>query len=146
MLRLIQTGYYYLFYRFYRLFKVLDAFDAYSPFQKRTTEMEPWGLMSILCIGVVSSIPGYLIIYAGIDIYEISPLFVILMITVSVFAFNYYVFLYKGKWKSILLRFNRLPDNKQRIGIFFFWLFVIGVFANLVLMFSLLKSVSEIPA
>ena len=55
---------------------------------------------------------------------------------------NYFAFIHTNKWKAYIIKFDRLPPNKNKLGGWAVFLIAIFVVANLIFSFYL---ISQIP-
>lgn len=133
----LRHCYYYLFYKFYK-------FSEAAP-SRWASDWKAGLIIIVLEIWLIVSILNYYNVFVdryfdwGID----SP--VVLISGFSIFAFNYYAFVYLDVWKDYVKQYDRLPKAVNRRGSLITIGIVLLVFGNLIFSFYLMSKIDWAP-
>ena len=131
---IIKKAYYYLFYKLYRFYES-------SP----SVWWSEWKALLTILILEIWFLMSFGIYYQVITKKDLLPdnIFKYLGIALIIFLgiINYYVFDYNDRWKRYVSEFNKWPRNKNRIGTFIVWLFILIIIGNLIYSYYLMSKI-----
>lgn len=110
--------YYYLFYRFYKLSEAAPS--------RWWSEWKAGLIMALIVPIIITMGIGYYEIYFKSELLSDNARKIMAYILGGGSGImNYFIFVHRDQWKSIISRFDKLPVKKQRIGKLLFALFVV---------------------
>ena len=133
-MNVIKNCYYYFFYKLYNWYESFPLkwwSDWKAAFSITILEI----LMLVTLEGILSALNERDLIPINTNIFAIS-------IGIIIFWLNYFVFIYKDKWKPYVDRFEMWPKNKNKLGGIIVWIIIGIVFISLILMYYMLSKVN----
>lgn len=126
MMKIIEITYDYIFYTIYRFWEKAPS--------RWWSDWKAVIAICLLTVFALLSIYGFVMYKFKLDLLPDSATLPII-VSISIYGFNHFYFLYKDKWKDKILRFEGLNGKKDRLGIF------CVIFVSMLIMVSLIYSI-----
>lgn len=134
---MIKRAYYYFFYKIYKSIE-------YTSEELGGGFWSDWKASFVLdcCLYfIISSIFIYYKIFFNRFVHLSDNNLDVLLTIIPVALFNYFVFLHKNQWKSIVVEFDKLPKEKNIIGSWIVFGIVLLIIVNLIFSFYLMSQI-----
>ena len=128
----ITDAYYYMFYKFYKMGEAAPS--------RWMSDWKAGLLIIVLEFWFTTSFLNYYKVFININ-YNMSKIH-LFIIWVILCGINYFAFIHTNKWKYYIIKFDRLPPNKNKLGGWVVFILAVFVFTNLLFSFYL---ISKIP-
>ncbi|WP_299568502.1 hypothetical protein [uncultured Pedobacter sp.] len=119
----MKRAYDYFFYSLYR-------FSQAAP-SKWWSEYKVWLSITVLEGFLCFSVIFYTSAYLKKNILPESQ-FAVILFTILLLAFNYYLFLYKNKWEKVIASFDHLSKKAKIVYDFLCWLAALFIIVGLI--------------
>ena len=127
----ITDAYYYMFYKFYKMSEAAPS--------RGMSDWKAGLVIIVLEFWFTASILNYYTFFIDTSLkisknnfFTIGVIFCII---------NYFAFIHTNKWKAYIIKFDRLPPNKNKLGGWAVFLIAIFVVANLIFSFYLIYQI-----
>lgn len=124
----MKKAYYYLFYKLYK-------FSEAAP-SRWLSDWKAGLTIDILILFVFSSLINYYKFFFNPQS-QLGEGNLLLVSIVIISISNYFIFQYQNKWKKFVREFDKLPKQKDKIGSWAIFCFVIILVSNFILSFYL---------
>ena len=125
----LKEIYQYFYYKLYKLFE-----DWWSEWKAILS------LCVLKCFIIISVAVYYEVITKKNAIIFTSKLSISL-VAIIIFLVNYFIFMYKDKWRVIINKFDNLPKRTNSIGDWIVYCIVILIIVNLIFAFYLMSQI-----
>jgi len=126
-----MKAYYYLFYKLYKFWEN-GHFTFWSEWKASIS-------IIVLQIWFILSLFVYYKIFINRYIHLAGDNIEIYLVAIPIWGINYFIFHHHSKWRSIVVEFDKLPQEKNKIGGIIVWSIIILVVVNVIFSFYLMS-------
>ncbi|WP_018676199.1 hypothetical protein [Riemerella columbina] len=134
----MKKAYYYFYYKIYKSVEYTSELFGGSFW----TEWKASLGLSVLIYFIIASLFIYYKIFINPYIHLSDNNIDIIIISIIVEVFNYYIFHSKNQWKNILVSFDRLSKKQNTLGGWIVFIFIFFVFFNLIFSIYLMSKIN----
>ena len=127
----ITDAYYYMFYKFYKMSEAAPS--------RGISDWKAGLVIIVLEFWFAASILNYYEFFIDRHLKISKTHFNI--IGLILICINYFAFIHTNKWKKYIIKFDRLPPNKNKLGGWVVFVLAVFVFTNLLFSFYLLSKI-----